>query len=164
MIVLPVVVHMLLVKIYEKISQHGKTAVILMPSSRVTDGTEQFFTSTLAPTAVLFQNFPTLGLIGLPLKLLKGTDPRRYWSYQVINGYIYIYNMCAVHPESPRPNKEWSLGWSMQRIPTTNGQCLVFGPPGYIVDANALRRKRGPSPIMSIFCHSGSWKTTHAHT
>ena len=34
------------------------------------------------------------------------------------------------YPGSPRPNKEWLLGWSMQRIPDpTNGQSLVFGLP-----------------------------------
>ena len=32
----------------------------------------------------------------------------------------------SMFPQSPRPNKEWSLGWSMgQGFPTTKGQSLV---------------------------------------
>ena len=38
-----------------------------------------------------------------------------------------------MYPGSPRPNKEWSLGWSIERIPDpTYGQSLVFGLHGCI--------------------------------
>ena len=39
-----------------------------------------------------------------------------------------------IYAGSPRPNKEWSLGWCMYWIPDpTNPKSLVFGLPGYSI-------------------------------
>ena len=43
---------------------------------------------------------------------------------------FFWINQWNIVPGSPRPNKEWSLGWSKEGFPTTNGQSLVFGLPG----------------------------------
>ena len=45
---------------------------------------------------------------------------------------LFWINQWNIVPGSPRPNKEWSLGWSKEGFPTSNGQSLVFGLLGSI--------------------------------